>query len=96
MGIDVWVLEVLLTTFLDIQQSILMLTMISNALDTVAKLANLNPLTQLLCIILTSKMISCSFLKYFKLAKIAMTQVLGSMKTSKLVEFFNILQIQIT
>jgi hypothetical protein len=55
-GIDVWVLEVLLTTFLDIQQSILMLTMKSNALDTMAKLANLNPLTQLLCTLLASKM----------------------------------------
>ncbi len=71
-GIDVWVLEVFLTTFLDIQQSTFMLAMKSNALDTVAKLANLNPLTQLLCILLANKMISCSFLKYFKLAKIAM------------------------
>ncbi len=83
MGIDVWVLEVLLTTFLDIQESIFMLAMKSNALDTVAKLANLNPLTQLLCILLASKMISCSFFKYFKLAKIAMIQVLGSMKNKQ-------------
>jgi hypothetical protein len=71
-GIDVWVLEVFLTTFLDIQQSTFMLAMKSNALDTVAKLANLNPLTQLFCILLANKMIFCSFLKYSKLAKIAM------------------------
>jgi hypothetical protein len=60
-GIDVWVLEMLLTTFLDIQQSIFMLAMKSNALGTAAKLANLNPLTQLLCTFLANKMISCSF-----------------------------------
>jgi len=82
-GIDVWVLEVLLTTFLDIQQSILMLTMKSNALDTMVKLANLNPLTQLLCTLLASKMFFCSFLEYFKLARIAMVQVLGSMENKR-------------
>jgi hypothetical protein len=62
-GIDVWVLEMLLTTFLDIQKSIFMLAMKSNALDTVAKLANLNPFTQLLCTLLTSKMIFFFFFR---------------------------------
>ncbi len=55
----------------------------SNALDTVVKLANLNPLTQLLCILLASKTISCFFLEYFKLARISMLQILGSVENKK-------------
>jgi hypothetical protein len=77
-------LKCFLTTFLDIQQSMFMLAMKSNALDTRTKLANLNPLTQLLCTLLANKMISCFFLEYFKLANIVMVQVLGSMEAKQI------------
>lgn len=45
-GIDVWVLEVLCTFFLDIQQSMFkFIGMKSNGLDVMAKPIDLNPLT---------------------------------------------------
>jgi hypothetical protein len=44
---DTWVLEVLLTTSFDIQQSMLKLAMKSNVYTTMVKLLYVNPLTWL-------------------------------------------------
>ncbi len=55
------------------------LTMISNVHAAMVKLIDMNLLTCLWCIFLASKLLVCSFPKYFKLAKIAMVQALGSM-----------------
>jgi hypothetical protein len=52
--------------------------MISKACVAMAKLIDTNLLTHLWRIFSTSKLIVCSFPKYFKLAKIVMVQVLGS------------------
>jgi len=78
-GSDVWVLEVLSTSFFDVEQFMFKLTMISNACVAMAKLIDMNLLTCLWCIFSASKLLVCSFPKYFKLAKIAMVQVLDSM-----------------
>jgi hypothetical protein len=77
---DVWVLEVLSTSSFNIEQSMFNLTMISNAHVTMAKLIDMNLLMHLWRIFLASKLLVCSFPKYFKLAKIAMVQVLGRME----------------
>jgi hypothetical protein len=75
---DVWVLEVLSTSSFNIEQFMFKLTMISNACVAMAKLIDMNLLTHLWRIFSASKLIVCSFPKYFKLAKIVMVQVLGS------------------
>jgi len=67
---DTWVLEVLLATSLDIQQSMFKLAMKSNACATMAKLFDVNPLTWLQCTFLASKIFVCAFFEYFKLAKL--------------------------
>jgi hypothetical protein len=51
----------------------------SNA-DAMAKLIDVNHVFCLWCTLLTSKIFSSSFPKYLKLAKIAMVQVIGSVK----------------
>ncbi len=80
MGIDVWVHEVLLITFVGIQQSMFKLTIKSNVLDAMVKPTNMNLFTQLWHIPLIIKILSYFFLAYFKLLEIAMVQVLGSME----------------
>ncbi len=77
-GNDVWVLEVLSTSSFNIEQFMFKLTMISNACVAMAKLIEMNLLTHLWRIFSASKLVVCSFPKYFKLAKIAVVQVLGS------------------
>ncbi len=77
---DTWVPDVLLTTSIDIQQSIFKLTMKSNVCVAMAKSFDMNPLRWLWCILSTSKVHACAFPKYFKLAKIAMVQVFGNVK----------------
>jgi hypothetical protein len=77
-GSDVWVLEVLSTSFFNIEQFMFKLTMISNACVGMAKLIDMNLSTHLWRIFSASKLAVCYFPKYFKLAKIAMVQVLGS------------------
>jgi hypothetical protein len=79
-GSDAWVLEVLLTSSLDIKQFMFKLAMKLNACATMVKLIDVNPLTRLWCILLASKLLVYSFPKYFKLAKINMVQVLGSVE----------------
>jgi hypothetical protein len=77
---DVWVLEVLSTSSFDVKESMVKLTMISNARATMAKLIDMNILMRLWRIFSASKLLVCFFPKYFKLAKIAMVQVLGNME----------------
>jgi hypothetical protein len=77
-GSDVWVPEVLLTSSLDIKQFMFKLAMKSNACATMVKLIDVNLLTCLWCTLSTSKLLACSFPKYFKLAKIVMVQVLDN------------------
>jgi hypothetical protein len=79
-GNDVWVFKVLSTSFFDIEQSMLKLTMKSNAHVAIAKLIDMNLLTRLWHIFLASRLLVCYFPKYFKLAKITMVQVLGNME----------------
>jgi hypothetical protein len=69
--------KVILTTSHDVQQSMLMLAMKSNACATMAKPLDVNPLTHIFSI---SKVLTYSFLEYFKFVKIVMVQVLGSME----------------
>jgi hypothetical protein len=52
----------------------------SNAVDAMAKPIDVNHVFCLWCTLLTSRVLSFSFPKYFKLAKIAMVQVIGSVK----------------
>jgi hypothetical protein len=59
---NVWVLEVLLASPLDIQQSMFKLAMKSNTLDAMAKPTYLNPLTLFWCTFSTNILFSCSFL----------------------------------
>ncbi len=80
MGIDVWVHDVLSITFVGIQQSMFKLAIKSNVLDAIVKPTSSNILTQLWHIPLIIKAFSYFFLAYFKLLKIAMVQVLGSME----------------
>ncbi len=56
---NVWVLEVLSTFVLDIQQSMFKLAMKSNTLDAMAKPTCLNPLTLFWCTLSTNIMFSC-------------------------------------
>jgi hypothetical protein len=68
---DVWVFKMLSwATSLDIQQSMLKLTMTSNAFDVMVKPIDVNPIFQLWHIFSTSKVfLSFGFFpKYFKLA----------------------------
>jgi hypothetical protein len=67
---DVWVLEVLSTTTLDIQQSLLKKTMKSNARVAIFKPFDVNPLTRFWRTFSTSIVLTYSFLDYFKLAKL--------------------------
>ncbi len=64
---DVWVLS---TSSFNIEQFMFKLTMISNACVEMAKLIDMNLLTHLWRIFSASKLVVCSFPKYFKLAKI--------------------------
>jgi hypothetical protein len=76
---DVWVHEVLSTASLDIQQSMFKLAMKSNACAAMVKPLDVNdPLTCLWWTFSTSRVLTCSFPKYFKLIKIGMEQVLTS------------------
>jgi hypothetical protein len=52
----------------------------SNVVDVMAKLTNENPIFCFWCTLSTSRVLSCSLPKYFKVVKIAMVQVLGSVK----------------
>jgi len=74
---NVWMSKVMLATSHDVQQSMLMLAMKSNACATMAKPLDVNPLT---CIFSISKVLAYFFLEYFKFVKIFMVQVLGSME----------------
>ncbi len=67
---DTWVLEVLSTTSLDIQQSMFKLTMKSNACVTMVKSLDVNPSMWLQCTFSTSRVFAYAFLEYFKLAKL--------------------------
>jgi hypothetical protein len=78
-----WVLEVLLTTSLGIQQSMFKLAMKSNACVTMAKPVDVNPLTWLWHTLSTSRLHACAFPKYFKLVKIAMVQMFGNVKNEQ-------------
>ncbi len=82
-GSDVWVLEVMSTSSLNIEQFIFKLAMNSNACTTMAKRINVNPLPHLWHTISTSKLFTYSFLEYFKLVEIAMVQVIGSVKDER-------------
>ncbi len=79
-GSDLWVLEVLSTFFFDVEQFVFKLTMISNVRAAMAKLIDMNILMCLWSIFSASKLLVCSFSKYFKLAKIAMVPFLGNME----------------
>jgi hypothetical protein len=52
----------------------------SNAIDAMAKPSDVNHLSCLRYILSTSRVISCSFPKYFELVEIAMVQVLESVE----------------
>jgi hypothetical protein len=80
---NVWVLEVFLASSLDIEQSLFKLSMKSNGVDTMAKFTNENPILHFLCTFSTSRVLSCFFPKYFKMAKNAMVQVFGSIKDER-------------
>jgi hypothetical protein len=81
MGIsDLWVPIVLLVVAFDIEQSMFLLSMKSNAIDAMAKPIDVNHVFCLWCTLLTSRVLFFSFPKYFKLAKIAIVQVIGSVK----------------
>jgi hypothetical protein len=77
---DTWMLEVLLVTSFDIQQSMFKLAMKSNACTTIVKLLDVNPLTQLWHILSTFRVLACAFPEYFKSVEIAMVQVFGSVE----------------
>ncbi len=81
-GTNVWVLEVLCASSLDIQQSMLKLTsMKSNALAHMAKPIDLNPFTWFWPTFPTSREISHSFLECFKLVEIAIqVKVFGNVE----------------
>jgi hypothetical protein len=82
-GNDVWVFEVLLTSSLDIEQSMFKLALKSNACVVMAKPIDMNLLMHLWCILLASRLFAYSFLEYIKLVEIAMVQVLGNMKDER-------------
>jgi hypothetical protein len=69
---DVWVLEMLSITSLDIQQSLLKLAMKSNACVAMAKPLDVNPLTHRWRTLSTSIMFTYFLPKKFKLVEIAM------------------------
>jgi hypothetical protein len=67
---DIWVLEVLSATSIDIQQSMFKLTMKSNVCVTMVKPFDVNLLTQLQCTFSASKVFTSAFFEYFKLAEL--------------------------
>ncbi len=77
---DIWVPRVLLVVAFDIEQSMFKLSMKSNAVDAMAKPINVNRIFCIWCTLLTSKVLSSSFPKYFKLAKINMVQVTANVE----------------
>jgi hypothetical protein len=77
---DVWVFEVLLASFLDIKQFMFKFAMKSNACVAMAKPIDVNLLKHLWRILFDIQIIGFYFLEYFKLAKIAMVQVLDSVE----------------
>ncbi len=77
---DVWVPEVMSTSSLDIEQSMFKLAMKSNACTAMAKPIDVNPLTHLWHTLSTLKLFAFFFLECFKLAKIAMVQIIGNVE----------------
>ncbi len=87
------VLVVLSGWHLDAQQGLFKLTMKSNAYQVMAEVVVLvvdkvnprivNPLTRLWKVINVSHLLSHTFLKYLKIAKIAMMHVLGFVKDGR-------------
>ncbi len=73
-------LKVLSTTSFGVQQSMVKMAMKSNVDVVMAKSHDVNPLMPLQCTLWTSIMFTCSCVKYFKLVKIVMVQVLGRVK----------------
>jgi hypothetical protein len=80
---DVWVPEVMSTSSFDIEQSMFKLVMKSSACITMAKPIDVNPLTHLWHILLTSKLFAYSFSECFKLVEIAMVHVIGSVQDER-------------
>lgn len=64
---------------LELQQPLFKLLLISNCLDVLEPLFDINPLTRIWNILDASTALTAQFLKYIKLAKIALVHVLGSM-----------------
>ncbi len=83
----VWVLKVLSTTSFSVQQSIVKMAMKSNVGFVMAKLHDMSSLMHLQCTLSTSIMFTCSFVEYFKLAKITMVQVLSRIKNVSYLNF---------
>jgi hypothetical protein len=72
--------SILSTNVLEIQANIFKITMKSNAATTMEAPFHINPLTWLWITLETSCILKHSFPKFFKLAKIVIVQVLGSME----------------
>jgi hypothetical protein len=79
---------ILSTSALDMQYNIFKTTLQSNVVATMEAPFHVNPLTQLWRILEASYILQHSFLEFFKLAKIAIVQMLGSMENEWTFSFF--------
>jgi len=75
--------ELLNANDLDCQQGMFKLTMKSNATTCMATPFDLNPLTEMWCLVTTFQILSFSFLEYVKLTKLAMVQIVGNVEDEK-------------
>jgi hypothetical protein len=70
--------ELLNVIDLDCQQSMFKLTMMSNAIAYMVPPFDTNPLTILWHLVTTFQQLVSNFLKYIKLSKLAMVQIIGN------------------